>query len=150
MNESAKWRSGRDSDRVVWCLPSGRGGKTPREFGGDEGVAGEDYRDVMVPAWPAPSLEVVEAEFAFEVLVGPLGAIALFDCTNECAARDRSGQARQVELCRRLFTVRPFDDEPKGFSLTRLDQRIAVGARDAHGGDLADRSWRVPSRHVQR
>jgi len=71
MNESAKWRSGRDSERVVSCVPSGRGGKTPREFGGDEGVAGENYGNVMVPAWPAPSFEVVEAQFAFEVLVCP-------------------------------------------------------------------------------
>jgi hypothetical protein len=49
----------------------GRGGKTPRAFGGDEGEASECDRDVVVPAWVAAALEVVEAELALEVLIDP-------------------------------------------------------------------------------
>ncbi len=51
MKESAKWRSGREAERVVSHRPSGRGGETPHTFGDDERVAAESDRDVMMPAW---------------------------------------------------------------------------------------------------
>src|SRR5262245_47275055 len=49
-NESSKWRSGRAVERVVFFLPSGRGGKMPRTFGNDERVAAEDDGDMVMPA----------------------------------------------------------------------------------------------------
>lgn len=38
-NESAKWRSGRECDRVGFIGPSGLGGKSAYALGYDEGVA---------------------------------------------------------------------------------------------------------------
>ena len=72
MNESAKCLSGRDVERVVSRFSSGRGGETPREFGGDEVEAAERGGDVVMPARPPSSLEVVEAEFALEIFVDAL------------------------------------------------------------------------------
>jgi hypothetical protein len=62
MKESEKWRSGRESERVVDHRPSGRGGKTPHTFGDDEHVAAESDGDVMMPAREPSALEVVETE----------------------------------------------------------------------------------------
>jgi len=79
MNESAKWRSGLDLVRTSLTSPSGRGGKSEDPLGGDEGVAAQRYRDVVVPAREAASFEVVEAQLALEVFVGALGPIPLLD-----------------------------------------------------------------------
>ena len=49
----------------------------PHTFGNDERVAAEDDRDVMMPAGKASSLVVIEAKFAFEVLVGAFGSPTL-------------------------------------------------------------------------
>jgi len=56
MKESAKWRSGRDLERVVAILPSSRGGKSADSLGDDEGVAAEDDGDVMVPTHEGPTV----------------------------------------------------------------------------------------------
>src|SRR5262245_60564877 len=79
MKESGKCRSGRERLRVGTSLPSIRGGKTPHAFSDDEREAAEHDGNVVVPAWEAPSLVVVQAELAFDVLVHALGAVALFD-----------------------------------------------------------------------
>ncbi len=50
MNESTKWRSGREAERTGFTLPFGRGGGMPQPFGEHERVAAQDDRDVMVPA----------------------------------------------------------------------------------------------------
>src|SRR5438445_367100 len=69
MKESSKWRSGRDSERTVAFLPSGRGGKTPHTFGDDERVAADRDGYMMMPAGEASAFEVVEPELALHVLV---------------------------------------------------------------------------------
>jgi hypothetical protein len=50
MNESLKWRSGRDRERWTSLRPSGRGGKTPHTFSDDERVAAEGDRNMVMPA----------------------------------------------------------------------------------------------------
>src|SRR5258706_11761162 len=77
-NESSKWRSGRAVERVVFFLPSGRGGKMPRPFGDNERVAAQDDRDMMMPARKRTPFEVVETQLTLELFVGVLGSPALF------------------------------------------------------------------------
>jgi hypothetical protein len=79
MKESAKWRSGRDLERLVTILPSSRGGKSAAPLRDDERVAAEDDGDVMVPTHEGPSLEVVEPELSFELLIHPLRPPAFLD-----------------------------------------------------------------------
>src|SRR5207253_11219596 len=67
MNESGKWRSGRDRLRVATSRPSVRGGKTPHAFSDDEREAAEHDGDVVVPTGEAPPFVVVESELAFQV-----------------------------------------------------------------------------------
>jgi hypothetical protein len=86
INESAKWRSGRARLRTVWTCFSGRGGKSADALGNDEGEAREDNGDVVVPAAEATPFEMIEAEFALEVLVHTLSPPALFDDTHDLLA----------------------------------------------------------------
>jgi hypothetical protein len=72
--ESAKCLSGRDADRSVMTVPGDRGGKEARRLGDREGVAAHDDGDVMTPSRKVASFEVVQSEFALEVLVHPFGA----------------------------------------------------------------------------
>src|SRR5580658_9551237 len=58
---------------------SGRGGKSADPLGGDEGVATEHDRNVMVPADEAAALVVIEAELALELLVDALCLPPLLD-----------------------------------------------------------------------
>ena len=76
MNDSRKWRSGLARDRVVVFLWSAPRGKTPDALRDDEGEAGQGDGDVVMPATEGAPLEVVEAEFALEILVDPLGPVA--------------------------------------------------------------------------
>src|SRR3954470_4072794 len=98
MNESGKCRSGRSSVREGLVRFSGRGGKSAGVLRADEGVAAQNSRDVMVPATKAPPLEVVEAQFAFEVLVDALGAPALLDDPNQTLVAHLRWHGREVEL----------------------------------------------------
>ena len=72
----------------------------PRAFGDDERVAAEDNGDVVMPAGKRASLEVVEAEFALEFLVGVLGSPASLESTNDALLAHASGQAGERELGR--------------------------------------------------
>jgi hypothetical protein len=50
-----------------------------RALSNNECVAAQSNRDMMVPARISATLKMVKAELAFEVLVRPLRAPALFD-----------------------------------------------------------------------
>ena len=58
-------------------------GESPRSFGDEEGEAAEGDGDVVMPAWEAAALIVIEAEFAFQVLVHAFGAPALLEAMDE-------------------------------------------------------------------
>ena len=60
MNESGKWRSGRELLRDAISVPPARGGETPHAFSDDEREAAEHDRNVVVPAGKAPSFVMVE------------------------------------------------------------------------------------------
>src|SRR5271170_5085541 len=122
--ESAKWRSGRVLDRVVSTRPSGLGGKSSCALGDEEGVAGEDTADVVLPAWIGASLEVVEAQLALEIFVDSLGAPALLDPPHELLARDRLGQSGQDVVLDGAAALVLVDDEPLLFAA-----RVVVGDR---------------------
>ena len=120
MNESAKWRSGRDRERTVATRPGGRGGKSADAFSDHEGVAAEDDGDVVMPAWEGPPLEVVEPELALEVLVHPLGAPAFLEEADDLLLAHAPGKRGEQRVCwisRRLQATR----------------RRAKGARAARG-----------------
>src|SRR5438552_12374042 len=112
MNESAKWRSGRDALRTVFSRFSGRGGETPRLFGDDEGVAGERDRDMVLPAEEAATFEVVEAEFSLHVFVDPFGTPALLDDAYDALlAAPRWRQIDEIELGRFGLAVLPLHEQ---------------------------------------
>ena len=69
MNESGKWRSGREPLLVVVKVVCGRGGKSEASLADDEGVAAQDRRDVVMPPPEAAPFEVIQSQLAFEVLV---------------------------------------------------------------------------------
>jgi hypothetical protein len=93
MNESWKWRSGRELERQQsFCGPSGRGGKTLRTFSDDERVAAEHDGDVVVPVGESSTFVVVEAELALEILVGALDAPAFLDRSEESTERNLARQ----------------------------------------------------------
>src|SRR5258708_15041958 len=79
MNESTKWSSGRAEVRCSLIGPSLRGGKMPHAFRDNERVAADSDRDVVMPSGKRAALKVVQPEFPFQILIGPLGAPALFD-----------------------------------------------------------------------
>ena len=64
----------------------------PRAFSDDERVAAQDDGDVMMPSGEASALEVVEAEFAFEVFVDAFGSPALHDDSDEPFSVEAGGQ----------------------------------------------------------
>jgi len=61
MKESAKWRGGRDADRVGRSLPSGRGGEMLHAFGDHEREAAEHDGHMMMPADERPALKMVQS-----------------------------------------------------------------------------------------
>ena len=112
VKESAKWRSGRDSERVVSRLASAGGGKMPHSFSNDERIAAEDNSDVMMPSRERASLEMVESEFSLEFLVGLFGAPALLEDTNDLLLAHATRQRRQSKFGRLRLTARPLRDKP--------------------------------------
>src|SRR5579859_939061 len=122
MNESAKWRSGRDRDRTVSTGPDGRGGKSADALGDDEIVAAHDDRDVMVPARVGATLEVIEAELTFEVLVHAFRAPAFLEDPYDLLLAHDARQGREHELAGLTLSLGPLGHEPK---------RLAVGESDA-------------------
>ena len=134
MNESWKWRSGRERERQSFCGPSGRGGKTLRTFSDDERVAAEHDGDVVMPAGKSSTFVVVQAELALEILVGALDAPAIFYRSYESAQRGLARQRREIELRGCGLTVGPFDDEPDILALGRDDAVIMEG-NDAQAGE---------------
>jgi len=79
IKESGKCRSGRERLRVAASWPSIRGGKTPHAFSDDEREAAEYDGNVVVPAWEAPSLVVVEHKDAIDSFIDRYGAAGLSD-----------------------------------------------------------------------
>jgi hypothetical protein len=59
MIESRKCLSGRAFVRVVGTGACGLGGKSPRAFGDEERIAGENATDVVLPSGVGAPLEVV-------------------------------------------------------------------------------------------
>src|SRR5579884_599214 len=112
MMESSKCRSGRAFDRVVAMRPSGLGGKRSCALGDEEGVAGEDATDVVLPAGVGAPLEVVQSQLALEVLVSALGTPALLDSSDELLAIQRFGQCRQHVVFDKAAPLDLVDDEP--------------------------------------
>ena len=111
---SGKWRSGREVLRTVVHRPSGRGGKTPHAFSNDERVAAESHRDVVMPTWKAPPFEVVEPEFAFEILVGALGAPPLHHDADELLLGHPLRKSGQEVIGRLRLILAPLDQQPLG------------------------------------
>src|SRR5580704_2419463 len=105
--ESAKCRSGRDGLRAMGTGPSRRGGGMPHALSDDEGVAADDDGDVVVPADPATSFEVVESQLGLHLLVGLLGSPALLEDPDDLLAGHRSRQSRERVLRRRVFLLGP-------------------------------------------
>ena len=112
----------------------GRGGKRSREFGDQEGVAGEHDAHVVVPAYERASFVVVQAELALEVLVGPLDAPAALERVHHLLERGLHRHRAEHKLggCRLAFG--PFDEQP-----LRLP-RLAVVAVDDDASTLETRS----------
>src|SRR5258706_15911947 len=113
MNESLKWRSGRDLERTVSTHPCGRGGKSADAFSDHESIAAEDDGDVVVPARERAAFEVVEAELALEIFVHAFGAPALFEQANDFFFAHATWQRRKQELTRLLLVFGPLGDEPE-------------------------------------
>ena len=109
MKLSAKWRSGRDLVRVVGQRPSGRGGETSCPLGNDEGVAGEDDGNVMVPAGKSSALVVIEAELTLEIFVDALGPPPLGHETDELLRGHRTRQRAEEVVPGFGFSVAPLD-----------------------------------------
>lgn len=122
MMESAKCRSGRASDRVVATRPPGRGGKSSRPFGHEEGIAGEDAADVVLPADVRAPLEVVQSQLALEVLVHALGAPALLDASDELFSGHRLREGREDVVLDGTIAIGLLHHEP-----LRLAARVVAG-----------------------
>ncbi len=148
MKESGKWRSGREKDLSVSIVSSGRGGKRPSMLGREEGVGGEDHRDMVVPAGPPSALEVVEAELTLEVLVHALGPPPLLNQPHERLLADLA-QRHQEELGGLLFAVGPLGDEPLDRPRRRVGA-VVVRGDDASEDEPARENPDVPSRQVTR
>src|SRR5580658_26589 len=129
-NESAKWRSGRDGERVLGTGPSGRGGKSAYSFGGHERIATDRDGDVVIPADEAAPFVVVEAQLALQLLVRPLGLPPLFDGAHDLLLGHATAQVGEEELARSALAFRPFDDEPHGLAQRWL-AAVVVGGLDA-------------------
>ena len=133
MKESPKWRSGRDAERIVDLRERSRGGKSPRSFSNEEGEAAERDGDVVVPASETAALEVIQSEFALEILVHALGTPALLDQLHEL----HEGHALvggEVEVDGLVFIVAPFTNEPHPIAATRFTT-IVCRRDDAQEGE---------------
>lgn len=103
------------------------GGGKSRALGGDEGVAGENDRDVVMPASEPPPLVVVEPQLGLEVLVQPLGSPALLEHADDVAVREPvSGQARQVEAGL-VLSLSPLAHQVHDLALFGLPAVVACG-----------------------
>ena len=131
-HESRKWRSGRDGERVVDFRADGRGGKAPCSFSGEEGEGGEGHGDMVVPASEAAALEVVEAEFVFEILVEPFGTPPLLDQVDDLD-EGHALVGDEVKVAGLRVAIPPLADEPHPLTLARL--MTVIG-----GGDHAEKS----------
>src|ERR1700759_2886207 len=119
MSESPKWRSGRDAERIVDLQERGRGGKSPRSFGNEEGEAAERDGDVVVPASETAALEVIQSQFALEVLVHTLGTPALLEKVHELY-EGHALVGGKVEVAGLVVIVAPFTKEPHASAATRF------------------------------
>src|SRR5262249_53907775 len=92
----------------------------PRAFGDDERVAGEDDRDVMVPARKATTFVVVESELSLQVLISAFGTPALHDLADQLLAGHPLWQCAEEVVRWLRFAVAPFDEEPERFTLFQV------------------------------
>src|SRR5262245_59808231 len=154
MKESSKCRSGRVSDRTVSTRPRGLGGKMSRAFSGDEGVAAQGDRDVVMPAAERSSLEVVEPQLALHVLVHALGAPALFEKIDDVRAWQVGRHGREMKAPRLGLVVTPLADEPHVLALRWIGavvmRRHDALEREARGElPLAAFAPRVPAKALR-
>ena len=112
MKESSKWRSCRAFERVARTRPSARGGKMPQALAEDERIAAENDGDMVMPATKGAPFVVIEPELALEVFVHALGAPAFLRDAYEMLSARRPAHARERVVRRRLFVVRPLDQQP--------------------------------------
>ncbi len=84
----------------------------PHAFTDDERVAAEGDGNVVVPAWEASSLKVVETEFALEVLVDALGPPPLHHGADELPLRRSLGESREKVVGGFGLAVAPLDEQP--------------------------------------
>ena len=110
--------------------PDGRGEKRPSTLGHDEGVAGEDHRDMMVPASEPSPLEVVEAQFTLHLFVRLFGAVALFPPANDLLLGHLCRQVGDRELGGLALSIRPFDEQPHGLVVLH-GEAVVVGKSNA-------------------
>src|SRR6201996_2951390 len=137
--ESTKCLSGRARERTGFIRPSGRGGKSSGTFGHEEGVRTEDGGDVVMPAGEAAPLEVIEPQFALELLVDLLGAVALLEEAYDLLLRHPSGERGEEVAGGLVLADGPLDQEPL---LDRLKCRLARCLHSAEGepgGELPPR-----------
>src|SRR5215208_4163074 len=133
-HESQKCRSGRDADRMVGLGPCrGRGGKTPRSLGGEEGEARQRAGDVVVPASVAAAFKVIKTELVLQILVDPLGVPAFLEEPDQVDKRHPS-VGRKMKVSRLVVVVAPLTNEPHPLASTGL--MAVVGDRhDAQEGE---------------
>jgi len=86
-----------------------------------------------MPAWEAAALIVIEAEFAFQVLVHAFGAPALLEAMDELA-EGHPLVGREVEVERRVLPVAPLADQPDAIAFSRLTAIVGSG-HDAQEGE---------------
>jgi hypothetical protein len=79
-----------------------------------------------MPAAEATPFEMIEAEFAFEILIHALGAPALFEQLNELYERHALVR-RQVEVARLVVGITPLADEPHTLPAARFMTVIGCG-----------------------
>ena len=84
----------------------------PHAFRDDERVAAEGDGNVVVPAREAPSLEMVETEFALEVLVDAFGPPPLHHDAYELPLRHSLGESRERVVGGFVLPVAPLDEQP--------------------------------------
>jgi len=65
-----------------------------------------------MPAWKAPAFEVVETEFALEILVGAFGAPPLHHSADELPLGQSFGKSREEVVGRLRLVVAPLDEQP--------------------------------------
>ena len=103
--------------RVVRFRASLRGGKRFDAFGGDEGVAAQGDRDVVMPAGIATPFVVVESKLTFEIFIDAFRPPALLYRSDQAFLGRGFGQRQQVEFAGRRFTVEPLHEQPNRLAL---------------------------------